>query len=468
MTRLLLISFDIVDARMAGPGIRYWEMAQALARKLNVILATPGSSLPAEGVMSYSYRYGDWESLAPAVSAADVLLLPGNMLMHFRPLGSCGKPLIIEATYPYTFEALHLFSDLPRDQQAPDFFYRLETTRQVALAGDFFFCASQRQRDYWLGVLDTVGRINPDTYGEDPTLYRLIDVVPFGLPSRRPEHTTPVLKGVIPGISPADRVVLWGGGLWQWLDPLSLVRAVARLVDQRSDVRLVFPATRHPNPIVPEMPMLQQTISLSDRLGLTGKVIFFGDWVPYELWPNYLLEADIGASLHFDTLETRFAFRTRILDYIWAGLPMVVTGGDETGELVARYDLGEVVPPGDEEAIAVALSRLLSIPHLRESYRERFEQVRPLFTWEKACEPIAKFCERPRLAPDRVTGELLWQTSAERELETQIRRLEGENERLRLEVERLQALVHGYEQGRVMRAMTGVQRALRRLRGRRP
>ena len=48
--------------------------------------------------------------------------------------------------------------------------------------GDFFICASEAQRDFWIGALHSRGRINPLTYADDPTLRRLIDVVPFGLP----------------------------------------------------------------------------------------------------------------------------------------------------------------------------------------------------------------------------------------------------------------------------------------------
>jgi glycosyltransferase involved in cell wall biosynthesis len=264
------------------------------------------------------------------------------------------------------------------------------------------------------------------------------------------------MKGVIPGISDTDRVILWGGGLWQWLDPLSLIRAVAHLVGEYPDLRLVFPATRHPNPLIAEMPMLQQTLDLSDRLGLTGKVAFFGDWVPYDLWPSYLLEADIGASMHFDTLETHYAFRTRMLDYIWAGLPMVVTGGDTTSDLVTEYRLGAVVPPGDANAIAVALRELLAISDLRQDYKQGFEQVRPQFTWEKVCEPIARFCEHPRFAADRVPDSDTFRTElAGHGLPPQKR---SALDHQRAEIERLTALVNGYEQGYFIRFMQRIDR----------
>jgi glycosyltransferase involved in cell wall biosynthesis/SAM-dependent methyltransferase len=452
---LLVISHDVVDKQMAGPGIRYWEMARALSAHLALTLATPGAILPGEGFGSCRYTMGDWETLVPAVSKADVLLFSGDLLVPFPQLAACGRPLIIEATSPYTFESLHLNRHLSREQQQTRFRARLETMRRAAFSGDFFFCASERQRDYWVGVLDACGRINPDTYGIDNSLRQMIDVVPFGLPSRRPQRTAPAMKGVIPGISPADRVILWGGGPWQWLDPLTLVRAVAHVAETRPDVRLVFPGTRHPNPTMPDMPMHHQIIELSDRLNLTGKVVFFGDWVPYELWPNYLLDADIGASLHFDSLETRFAFRTRILDYIWAGLPMVVTGGDSTSDLVTRYGLGEVVPPGDVELVGAALGCLLDTPDLRQAFRHTFEQVRPQFTWERVCEPIVRFCQDPVvLAPDRAAGAIPAGWAESTALDARDR-----------EIARLQNLVEADERGGFARLSRWVREAWHRALG---
>ena len=33
------------------------------------------------------------------------------------------------------------------------------------------------------------------------------------------------------------------------------------------------------------------------------------------------MEATLGVTMHFDSAETRFAFRTRALDYLWAACP---------------------------------------------------------------------------------------------------------------------------------------------------
>ena len=159
--------------------------------------------------------------------------------------------------------------------------------------------------------------------------------MPFGLAETPPVHERQVLKGVVPGIGPDDKVILWGGGVYNWFDPLVLLRAVDRLRHRRADVRLFFLGLRHPNPDVPEMRMAVAMRELSEELGLTDRFVFFNeDWVAYEDRQNYLLEADVAVSTHLDHVETAFSFRTRILDYLWASLPLVTTAGDALADLI--------------------------------------------------------------------------------------------------------------------------------------
>jgi glycosyltransferase involved in cell wall biosynthesis len=455
-TSVLIVSHDIVGARMAGPGIRYWELARVLSHHFQVTLAVPEQADLSQGdVGLWTYVPGQWDSLAPAVEQADAVLLCGDVLVWFPKLQEAGIPLIVDGYDPHTFETLALYAGTP--EQAQRHQEREQILQMQCQAGDFFICASERQRDWWLGLLEGAGRINVHTYGKDRSLRRLVDVVSFGLPSSPPRHTRQVLKGVWPGIGPEDKVVLWGGGLWQWLDPLTAIRAVARVQEQRSDVKLVFPGTRHPNIAgVLDMPVYQAAVRLADELGVLDRCVFFGDWVPYEEWPNYLVESDIGLSLHFDTLETRLAFRSRLLDYIWAGLPMVVTRGDATSELVSRFELGETVGYERQDEVADVLLRCLETP--KADLFGRFERARVELTWEKTAAPLVAFCRHPYRAPDR--GESVQLSSAAwgrpelaAQPSTELETLRTAVAQRDAEIARLRKVIEGYEQGRFIRLM---------------
>ena len=121
---------------------------------------------------------------------------------------------------------------------------------------------------------------------------------------------------------------------------------------------------------------------------------------------NYLLDADVGVSTHLDHIETEFSFRTRILDYLWAGLPIVATDGDSFAEVIIREDLGLVVPPGDVEALEDALARLLGDPALAEACQLNILRVIPDMRWERVLEPLVAFCAAPIRAPDECCPDL--------------------------------------------------------------
>lgn len=111
-------------------------------------------------------------------------------------------------------------------------------------------------------------------------------------------------------------------------------------------------------------------------------------WVPFEQRGSYLLEADVGVSAHRDELEPRFAFRTRLLDCIWAGLPVVTTTGDSIAAVMEERDLGSVVDCGDVDAFAEGLSQVLDRD--RSEFAERFAEARRLFEWPRVVEPLAR------------------------------------------------------------------------------
>jgi glycosyltransferase involved in cell wall biosynthesis len=263
-------------------------------------------------------------------------------------------------------------------------------------------CASEKQRDFWLGSLASAGRLNPRVYDEDESLRSLIDVVPFGLSDDDPVRTGPGIRGVVPGIAATDKVILWGGGIYNWFDPATLIRAVDLVRTKVPEVRLYFMGMRHPNPDVPEMRIAVEAVALAAELGLTGRHVFFNDdWVPYADRQNYLLDADIGVSTHFTHVETAYSFRTRVLDYFWAGLPVVCTEGDALSLVVHEREVGLTVPPEDPEALADALHRLLTDDELNASCRRNLTAVRADFSWKRALDPLLAFCRRAVRSPDQ-------------------------------------------------------------------
>jgi hypothetical protein len=246
-----------------------------------------------------------------------------------------------------------------------------------------------------------VGRVNPYTFQQDPTLRRLIDVVPFGLPASPPQHTRPVLKGVYKTITSEDKVILWGGGIWNWFDTPTLIKAMPLVLQQRNDVKLFFMGIHRPNRNIPRMRAVDEAIELSKNLKLYDNYVFFNDWVPYHDRQNYLLEADLGVSLHLDYVETRFAFRTRLLDYLWANLLVVTTGGDVLSDTLAAHNLAYVVKPGDVQGVAQTILTLLDKPLLRADYAARFEEVAVNYRWDVVIRPLLTFCAAPYLSPDK-------------------------------------------------------------------
>ena len=397
--RVLVVTLDTIAERMAGPAIRAWEISRALADEHDVRLVTFGRcTRDGGGFTARQIQVADFQA---EVSAADVVIVQGFVFNAFAWLQTCEQILVIDLYDPFQLETLEVDRYKPAAVRHGALAFALGELALQLHRGDFFLCASARQRDLWIGHLSAAGRINPDTYDADPGLDSLISIVPFGTPAEPAAQARHAIKGATPGIGVDAKVVLWGGGVYNWFDPLTLVRAIDAVRATVPEVRLYFLGMKHPNPDVPEMAVATRCRALSDELGLTGSYVFFNEgWVPYEQRADYLLDADLGVSCHFEHVETEFSFRTRILDYLWAGLPIVSTAGDSFAALVAAQDLGRVVPAEDVDALAAALGEVLSSDTVAQQYRANVRRVAADFTWPRVLEPLLAFCRAPVRAAD--------------------------------------------------------------------
>src|SRR5579885_1119839 len=346
--KILCVTLEPISQQMAGPAIRAFELARQLSSDFGVTLFSPRpSDLPRDPSWPANLQLATGLSRSRLYAIADeceIIYLQANVLKPYPGLARRGKHLVLDLYDPYLLSLLAQYADDPLSSSAS---YRLmhQVLEQHMIAADFSICASERQRDYWLGRYCAIGRLTPEMYRFDPSFRKLIDVVPFGLPSEAPRRTGPGLKGNVPGIAGGDQVLLWGGGIWQWFDPVTVIEAVARLARTRPNIKLFFMGWRSPNPQVPLMEMSVRARQHARQLGvLDSRVIFHDSWVPYEQRVNYLLDADIAA---------------------WVG----------------------------------AISRLLDDRALNQKLREGSRKLAGDFVWSRAAEPLRRFCENPHHLP---------------------------------------------------------------------
>lgn len=388
---------------MAGPGIRYHRLATELVGRFDVTLVAPG-----EGIPGSPYAFRSAESVRAVASLeADVVVAQDLPLGLIRRLRRSGARLVFDLYAPALVEAAANLAEQHALDRSRSVRYEevVAMARVALLVGDAFLCASERQRDHWLGALAALGRVSPEVYAGDPTLGSLVAVVPFGL-DPAPPASGPAVKGVLPGIGPSDRVLLWGGGIWNWFDPLTVIRAVGRLAEARDDVKLLFLGQKHPSNAVSEMTMGDQAVALAAELGLEGRSVFFNrEWVPYDERLAWFAEADVGVSAHRDSLEARLAFRTRLLDHIACGTPVVVTGGDVLADLVQSRGMGRVVAAGDVDGWTEALAELLDDDDAHGAASSAAAAAQDELSWTRIGDHLAGLIDQVASSPRRRSPE---------------------------------------------------------------
>jgi glycosyltransferase involved in cell wall biosynthesis len=385
---------------MAGAGIRGYELASALAADADVTLAAPGDGTPPPNRLGelriVPFDAHDPATISVALADAEVIVAPPLWPRVARAVRRSGARVVFDLYVPEPLETIDFLRDRGRTRRLM-YALALDRLDEALHSGHHFMCASEKQRDLWLGALLGRRLISPAVYDRDPTLRELIDVVPFGVPREPPAVMGPGPRERF-GLAADDRVVLWNGGLWSWLDAPTAIRAFAQAAHDRPGLRLVFMGrSEHP----PAIRAAAEAQAVARELGLLDRSVFFNDsWVPYAERAPWLSQADCALSAHRDHLETRFAFRTRLLDCFWSGLPVVCTSGDDLGDRIERDGLGATAPAGDVEGIANGLGEVLD--RGREPYGDALAGAARDLAWPRVAAPLVRWASADGPPPPRL------------------------------------------------------------------
>jgi hypothetical protein len=164
---VLLIASDTVGEQMAGSGIPYWNLARVLGRQQQVTLAIPAATTlsPPPGIMLVPYggpgvdvdRRG--RKLAELIAAHQVIVAQHLPYLYADADLLASRFLVIDLYAPWILEKLEWARTDP-DRGEPARKDDVAILNRLLSLGDFFLCASERQRDFWLGALAAAGRID--------------------------------------------------------------------------------------------------------------------------------------------------------------------------------------------------------------------------------------------------------------------------------------------------------------------
>jgi glycosyltransferase involved in cell wall biosynthesis len=369
--RVLVLVPGTLGERLSGPEIRAVRLAQALSAENRVTLMAPCAERGEHGglaVVPFSRR-----RLLREASRHDVVMastVPPFALALKRSL----RIVAISDQYdPVELELGTLGEGAHRARATARAARRLQLR-----SADLVLCAGQRQRELLEAEIETC----------EAVVRPPLCTVPFGIDGELPRGEGHPLRDHFSQIGEGDKVVLWWGSLWRWLDAETAIRAVASLAASRPDVKLVFTAGRPPNGDAERHSVLEEAKALARELGVLDRsVLFLDEWVPFAQRGDYLGDADLGLTLHRDTEEASLAARARYMDYLSTDLPCVLGRGDETAERFEESGFATLVEAGSPDATAAAILALLDETAAAKA-AEAGRRLADEFRWQRVAVPL--------------------------------------------------------------------------------
>lgn len=370
VVRVLVVTDDRVGPTMAGSALRAWELSRILLDNGHdvVLAAAAGSSHPAGHgppvVTRPKWRWAD------AVVGAPWSLPPRAF--------TGDRFLVIDGATP-------LLAELESCPQTPAIRRRRRTAAArlplVAARADAVLAAGSAQVEWWKQRL----RSRPAVPVVD---------VPFGIPDAH----AGVEQGEIEGVPDGWHVVLWWGGVWPWLDLETLLAARARLGS--APVSVVVPTAPRPGSATASFSSAD-LLEAARRHGLKPPAVVPLDrWEPYAGRDRLLNRAALIAVLHHPGREAELSFRTRALDGVWTGTPLLLSEGGAVSGWARMGGWGAVVPTLEVDATAAAMDLLLG-PREQERCRRALADHREAWRWSIVGQPMAEILGELPAAPRR-------------------------------------------------------------------
>jgi glycosyltransferase involved in cell wall biosynthesis len=374
---------DLVGRRMAGPGARAWHLADELAKRFPTKLVAASDNGRAAGSESADFAAPGpggsvpllaWGSPAglEALRDADVVIgQPSRELLSIprgRVVFDLFDPVVLElvelyGAHPTLRERLHLGAEWLR-------------LRRSLARGESLLYGFDAQRDFYAGVHaaasgKTAGwseRWLEVGFGADPTIAEAGAIAQDGPP-----------------------VIVWSGGIWEWLDPELAIEAVSRVNASGVACRLLFLGMARPGAtgfLAGRAARLERAIEAAGPLVTVNR-----DWVDYRERGRWLRGCKLAIMLHRSTMESAMSIRTRFFDSVACRLPLVASRGGFAAAMIEKEGLGVIVEPSDVDSVVAGIQTLLTNDVFYARSVEALGHLQPRLTWTAAVGPLIRRLE---------------------------------------------------------------------------
>jgi len=265
-----------------------------------------------------------------------------------------------------------------------------EFEKKILERGDKFSVVSNHQKFASIGELGARGRLNKDSTG-----YEFVHTIPSGFDATKFIHDKVVLRNKL--VKETDFVVLWSGGYNTWTDVETLYNGLAMTIEKNPRIKFVSiggAIEGHDTLTYDLFNKLIQKSPYRDNFILLG-------WIPQDEVHNCYLESDVGLILDAPMYEGLLGCKTRVMEWIRAGLPTMATELCELTTVLHKQNLGYTFPIGKPSAIKDLLLYLADHPHeLKKTGKRAQEYGFEHFTFEKTTKPVQEWVSNPTIAPD--------------------------------------------------------------------
>ncbi|MBW7885136.1 MAG: glycosyltransferase family 4 protein [Caldilineaceae bacterium] len=414
MSKVLLIGYNppqlVRNAKIEAAHYRTWQFLQPLVDDGHTILLCAGArGEPAEvepvppewsrHVRHLAIPFGEQNWIRHLQRAHDAFMPDCIVAVNFS---HCLYATRLRTDCPLWMD---IYGDMLTIMQAS--FYRTHSDRglptslaymqQVLQTGDVFSGCGEPQGHMLVGELAMSGRLSRRTFG-----YEFVRVVRPGMP--------PVMNGAGPasdrraclagrGIEDDDFVVLWCGGYNTWSDIDTLFQGLELAMSQVPKLHYVSVGAstyKGRDNVYERFSQMIERSPYHDRYLLLG-------WRPWHEMAGYYRASDVGINIDALHYETLYGTRTRLVEMIGHGLPIVTSLGSELSYLLDREAAALTFEVGDWEMLGARLVEFAKQPALRAETAQRANAFSANeLSFYSTTAALRSWVNAPQRAPDKL------------------------------------------------------------------